>query len=355
MKRIFLLTVVFLMYASPVLAQGNDFPFSPGIAPWNQPQLPTPAPGYDWQTGRKDEVRLNNRAGAKIVLDFVLDWWGLGPLLTSIVTSGNRDMKWNGPDSAAGNWRGWCLRCEWEFYATTDNVLIGLDFIGSDRFGAHVEIKEVSQPVVVAAAISQEEKDQYTRDAEKMGQGAKYFALIAATAKSFGADPVAQLIFKGATAAALGARWAQAYLEAAANDPEDWDYQSVFDAPWWSAAQLGFEYCAGEGADAVYCNAFINTIPRIQRHGEGAYVSLNRSGTCSQVGNSDCARWQADLAKWYLRQMGDAMRDAGWYLWAMRDNTSDVYSPECECWLSEALSQAGDDFWNSGEYLRNRY
>jgi hypothetical protein len=188
-----------------------------------------------------------------------------------------------------------------------------------------------------------------------MGRAAKYFALIAATAKSFGSDEVSTTIAKLAAAAALGSQWAQAYLEAEAADPWDDDYPYPYDAPWWSAAQLGFEYCAGEGVVAAYCNAFIDTIPRVQRNGEGAYVSLNRAGTCAQLVNWDCAGWQADRAKWYMRQQGDAMRDAGYYLWVLRDNTSDIYSPECECWLSAALNQAGNDFWNSGEYLRNRY
>jgi hypothetical protein len=351
-QRIVIIIVLFcLVYGSPVLAQvGNDFPFSPGIAPWNQPQLPTPSPGYDYVTGRKDQVQLNNRSGAKIVLDFVLDWWGLGPLLTSIVTSGNRDMKWNGPDSNQGNWRGWCLRCEWEFFATTDNVVIGLDFIGSDRFGAHLEIKEVTQPLVFAA-LSQADKDQLWQDAAKMGQAFKWFTLIAATAKSFGQDQVSTLIAQLASAAALGAKWAQAYLEAEAADPWDDAYGDPFDAPFYSPSDLGFEYCGG----TAYCNDFANTMTRVQRNGDGAYVSLNRAGTCAQVGNSDCAQWQGDRARWYLREQGDAMRDAGYFLWMVRDNTNDIYSPECDCWLSNALYQAAGDLWDSGEYLRNRY
>lgn len=188
-----------------------------------------------------------------------------------------------------------------------------------------------------------------------MGQAFKWFSLIAATAKSFGGDQVSTLIAQLAAAAALGSRWAQTYLEAEASDPWDDDYQSPFYAPLWSAAELGFEYCAGEGAVSSYCNAFIYTITRIEQNGDGAYVSLNRSGTCSQVGDSDCAKWQADIAKWYMRQQGDAMRDAGYYLWVLRDNTQDIYSPECNCWLSQALDQAAGDFWNSGEFLQNRY
>ena len=75
--------------------------------------------------------------------------------------------------------------------------------------------------------------------------------------KSFGQDQVSTLITQLATAAALGARWAQGYLEAEAADPWDDDYGSPFDAPLWSAAQLGFEYCSGEGTVQAYCNALV--------------------------------------------------------------------------------------------------
>jgi hypothetical protein len=204
-------------------------------------------------------------------------------------------------------------------------------------------------------ALTQDEKDQLWKDAAKMGQGARLFALIAATFRGFGPDPVAQLIVKAAAAGALGAQWAQVYLEAQAADPDDYD-KSDYDAPWWTAEQLGFELCDGEGAFPDYCNAFIWNVPRIQRNGEGAYVSLNRSSGCVTTGDRDCAQHQADVAKWYMREMGDAMRDAGWYLSVLRDNLpTDGYNAECNCWLSQVLYQAAGDFWNSGEYLRNRY
>ena len=213
--------------------------------------------------------------------------------------------------------------------------------------------------VQLVAAIPQEDKDQLLRDAEKMRRGAAYFTLIARTARQFGPDPVAQLIEQAATAAALGAAYAQAYLEAAALDPWDDYYNWPYDAPVPSAEQLGLERCAGESTAAIYCNVMIDMIQHVAQNGDGAYVSLNRSGTCAQIPGSDCAQWQAERAYAYLHLMGDYMRWAGWTFAVLREeysyNGQDLYSPECDCPLTWVLNEASNDFWNSGSYLMNRF
>ena len=212
-------------------------------------------------------------------------------------------------------------------------------------------------PVILVTAITQAEKDVYNADADKFATAVKYFTFIAANARQ-SPDMVLQLVSKLATAAAIGSQLAEFYLRAAANDPWDDDYLYVYDAPTLSAGELSLEYCSEDGTVTGYCNWFIETMRWMARNGDGAYVSLNRSGTCEQVSGSDCAERQAILARDYLRLMGDAMRNAGWILTVLRDEfyanpDNDVYSPECDCSISGALDAATLLFWDSGYFSQN--
>ena len=210
-----------------------------------------------------------------------------------------------------------------------------------------------------ASVLSPDEKAQLHKDADKMATGVKYFTFIAATARR-SPDPIARLIAAAATAAATGAQLGEFYLRAAANDPWDAAFASPYAAPLLSPGQLGMEYCQGEGGLVWACNELVYSFTVIAQNGDGAYVSLNRSGSCSLLVNSGCFQWQGDRAREYLRIMGAYAQYAGWVFAVLRDefmnNSSmyDLYSPEGGIPLSYALDQAAWSFWEAGQFLQSR-
>src|SRR5215471_20767872 len=134
-----LLLAVFLS-TTQADAQGIDFPggwFAPAPS-WSSVPTFSPQPGWDWHNGTAaGPYYLQNHAHAKVQVQFVFDWWSLGPVQFVIRTSGDNNMHWLDGGSW---WQGTCiLHCTAEFEATTDNVVVWLEFTGTNQFGAHLE------------------------------------------------------------------------------------------------------------------------------------------------------------------------------------------------------------------------
>jgi hypothetical protein len=215
------------------------------------------------------------------------------------------------------------------------------------------------QPIV-HRGVSQADKDRYTQDAEKFKTGAKYFAAMAATAALFGKDEVQEVIFKLSTTAAVLATWAQYYFEGLAKDPPVENWWEAYDAPVPSAEELGLEYYySADSTAGAYYNWLVDLTRMVYRNGDGAYESLNRSGTC-EIENYDCGQWQADLAYDYILALGDQLMNAGYAMAVLRDQFMyveglwDPYSPEIDAPLSWVLDRTSPDFWDAGYYLMTR-
>lgn len=219
------------------------------------------------------------------------------------------------------------------------------------------------QPVVqqiVHRGVSQADKDRYTADAEKMKRARNYFLAMVASLELFGKDELQEVLSSAAKAAAVMALWAQLYLEGLANDPWDDNYAYAYDAPLPSAESLELTYCSEDSTAGVYCNVLVEATRWTVRNGDGAYTSLNRSGTCEQVEGSNCAQQRADEAYDYIVALGQPVQDAGYAMSVLRDliledgGSEDVYSPECDCWFADALGQTAQDLWDAGQYLATR-
>jgi hypothetical protein len=213
---------------------------------------------------------------------------------------------------------------------------------------------------IVHRGVSQADKDQYTKDAEKMKRAIQFFAALTATALTFEKDEVRDVVVTLASAAAALARWAQFYFEGLANDPWDDNYAYPYDAPLPSAEELELAYCSENSTAGVYCNVLVEATRWTIRQGDGAYTSLNRAGTCEQVEGSNCAQQRADEAYDYIVALGQPVQDAGYAMSILRDliledgGSEDVYSPECDCWLADILGQTAQDLWDAGQYLATR-
>src|SRR5262249_21631458 len=143
-------------------AQGNDFPFSPGVPIDFSPNIPVTMPvnGGQWAWGQTKwgPVQLNAHKGDKIVMDYVMDYWRFAITYTApLASAGNIHYNW---DQSVTNrsawWRGgddnhdgypdlgyWCLRCEFIFEAGEDYPWVWIAYNGNSDFNAHLEIKQI--------------------------------------------------------------------------------------------------------------------------------------------------------------------------------------------------------------------
>jgi hypothetical protein len=222
------------------------------------------------------------------------------------------------------------------------------------------QMEEQQVQPITHRGVEQSDKDYYAKSAEGFKAGRNYFLAIAATAALFEKDEVQEVIVKGAQVAAVLALWAQLYFEALAKDPWDDNYAYPYDAPWPSAEELGLTYLSDNSAAEGFINVLVSATRELYRTGDGAYTSINRSGTCEQVEGSNCAQQRADEAYAYIVAMSSPMYVAAYGLSGLRDiflyegASYDFYSPECDCSLTGALDQSAWDFWYAAEYLATR-
>jgi hypothetical protein len=310
----FIFISFWLFWASTAHAQGNDFPFSPGVPSWGQPQLPSPVPGFDYSYGYApggEPRQLQNRRGDTIVMDYVLDWWGLGPLSTSVMSNAGNDMRWTGPDDRAGQWSHsplgfWCLRCEWRFQAGDDNVWIWIDYTGSSQFGAHLEVKEIipaPEPAKPWFSVLTD-PDKQTADNISLFFSA-FTGVMYGAAAGFGADwRLAGIL---GVLGYAGDKFANHFYQIA-RDPWDGDYCS--EAQFVYPQLTDIEWLRGYDPSG----ALVDSIEVIDGYGNQAYTAANRALSAASVGAWDCAWVRRYEAIWALNRMGDWMWVFRWGL-----------------------------------------
>jgi hypothetical protein len=308
------LILFFALFSVRVEAQ-NDFPFSPGIPSWNQPFLPTPTPGYDYKTGTAyGPVQLGNRKGDTIVLDYVLDWWGLGPLSTSVMSNAAQNTRWTGPNTRAGQWGHdplgfWCLRCEWRFEAGDDNVWIWIDYIGSEQFGAHLEVKQVI-PRPLFSVLTDTDKNTASNIATALWAASGVWA---GAAIGFYSDPPLAAIF--ALMGYASDKFAGKFSEIA-RDPWDGDYCSG--TPWEVSQQTMAELEWTQPYDVH--GWFIASTEYIEAFVNQAITAANRALSADAAGATDCAWARRYESIWALNQMGNWMWAFRWSVEATADD-----------------------------------
>jgi len=296
---------------------GNDFPggFWAPSSPNSMPVL-TPVPGTGWANGQAaGPYQMTNRRGDRIHVEFVLDWWALGPLQTVIRTTGDEDMHWTDGQGAGGQWRGWCIRCGFDFIATEPNVQIWVEYRGSPQFGLHLENFEVfpnyNQPY---DAIKKYQKDEAGR------QAAADRNIATALSVSAGAVGVAATMSGGPIGGfAAGTLWTvmivslnreAGQLEALAKDPPCVSYYEV---PAWTPIDpnsYGAEYCWQDfgdgGAVCQYNNAILESFVISDAYWQQARDAADCSIAAANDGQWDYADWQAQITQ-------ELMANASWW------------------------------------------
>jgi len=324
--------IAFLAIGGEVLAQGNDFPggFWAPSPSWGNIQPLTPVPGVGWANGQAaGPYYLTNRRGDRIQMEFVLDWWSLGPLQTVIRTTGDEEMKWLDDGSGApGVWRGWCIQCGFDFIATTDNVVVWVEYNGSPQFGLHLQnftvFPNANQPY---DAIKQHQK------AEAGRQAAENRGIVTALAVSGGPVGAAATLAGGPLAGfATGVLWTTmsvslsreaGQLEALAKDPPCISY---YDVPQWVAVDpnsYAASYCwndFGDGGAVCYWNnltldSFVHSSAYWQQARDAADCSM----AAANDGLWDWADWQAQIAQQAMANASAWKANRAYYIYYVAD------------------------------------
>lgn len=325
---------VFLAIGGEAFAQGNDFPggFWASSPSWNPIPTLTPVPGVDWSNGQAaGPYYLTNRRGDRMHIEFVLDWWALGPLQTVIRTTGDEEMHWTDGEGDGGVWRGWCIRCGFDFIATTDNVVVWVEYAGSRQFGLHLENFQViaNQQEI----IKKERKDRAAARATEADNTKDFLTITtlppACWASPFVLCPVVSGVIVYLDRAAKG-------LRQIAIDPWDWQYGVPYEPVYHDPSEWGAQWLnvdpSGDGQWPTYTNNFLWNMMVADAQMEAVYVSANRASTCWQVFQAtqnpadDCYGWQAERANWFLNNSASYLYGGGYWLWRLGQVMSDQWN-----------------------------
>lgn len=309
--------IAFLAIGGEAFAQGNDYPggFWAPSPSWAAVPTLTPVPGVGWSGGTAaGPYYLNNKAGDKVTMDFVLDWWSLGPLQIVIRTNGANAMQWVGDDTPAGQWRGWCVRCTFKFTATGDDTIVWVEYAGSPQFGAHLENFQMV-PRSTFSILSPWSKQTYHNvGAVLVGAGAAVQLGAIAPCAYGDIFTCGALTATGVLSGLTGGLLLQV-------DPWDDAYGYPYEAVFKSAEELGLSYmacCYGEPFldNIVYdTNVMIWAAIRISGLLDAALISTNRANSCDQI-DDDCRWWQAERVLSFYEQANET---AYWAAYAATD------------------------------------
>lgn len=317
----FMLLSMLAPYAA--LAQ-NDFPFYPGYPSTQQPFVPgvppVPLQDFVWD-GSMAWQQVDARRGDVIEFEYVMDWWGFAIVTTSPMISSGSGMEYIPGGSAASpehqQW-GWgdigyfCFRCRWRVTARDDYPWMWISYTGSNQFGAHLEIVQITTNAP-KQAVTQAKKDAARDKAAK--QDAWSYGLNTLAGNCFGRAPWEICV---GIAAAAGAFYLDARrLDRIANDP--WDplfyepYEPSFNFP--INGQLDWYTWLPENDPlgmGSYINNYVWNATVADGYNDMAAVSADRFSSAEMAGDGGSADMQYWRARWALEQSGNNYHNIAW-------------------------------------------
>lgn len=302
------LTLITLAISRSANAQGNDFPpIGPGGEVGFPPRAVVGVPDFGGGVTQGRACRpigIQNSMGDVIQVQFTLDWASLGALLNhfAMMTSGDAgDMHWIDGNGPGGQWRGWCISCTFQFTATTPNVTMWADFIGSDQFGCHLSVVAViphvpntplPQPVKDAA---QHSKDQADWILAKLGW------VDAICLAWWGNDAVCKI--SAIASAGLGYN-STSMGKLIADPPTDCYAQNNLRIP--DVSELGVNANVadfiGDGVLPGYSWGILYYATFLKGYGDYAYDEANSASHCALIGDSNMYNWRAGNVRWAVGQ-----------------------------------------------------
>lgn len=300
-----------LLGARSANAQGNDFP---PIGPGGEVGFPPRAIvgpenfGGGVSQGRACRpIGAQNNIGDVIQVDFTLDWASLGALLNhfGMLTSGDAgDMHWIDGNGPGGQWRGWCINCTFQFTATTPNVTMWADYIGSDQFGCHLTLRNVI-PHVAGTPIPQPAKDAAQRSKNQADMVNGWLEWVGVICSVWWGSPGVCTV-AGLSAAGLAYN-SKTMEKLIADPPTDCYATNNFRIP--DVSELGIDQNVpdifGDGVTSGYGWGIIYFATFLKGYGDYAFDEANSASHCALIGDSNTYNWRVGNVRWAIGQYAD--------------------------------------------------